>query len=520
MSRKVDVTVFHRGHKIEGPIERPVRLLRSGVAAVIYGGEAYPLLAGGVIDTAEPGQDKGRCIGFVEEGQAIPYAAAANTKSSRLAPSRWHLESNRYGHYLVFDASEDLALKIVDVIETSGLGVRRWDASAREADDGYHYDWFIRLGFDGDRRECLRQLESLLSDPNVTSRPSAPAAPLVTPPPTDLADKRRIKDLEARLGELAQHVEQLNRTHQDELKQAEREALGTQQQLEAQARALGDLLIRAQGSAEEFRHKAEKATRETRRALAEVEATKADAESARRHHENERERWHYRNQMLVKQTEALASRNDGTAVRQLEELRKDNEVLAAVADAERRKFLDDAQARDQRIRELEEENLQIQVINEDLAEQQKSLLDELTEVERDRKEALRMRRPTGRVNADDLLGAAFPHLAFDEDFVECLNGFPDWNPLMRILWRLQDKDATLLSTAIRGRANDPRIFEVKHHIGTGDPDGGALGRLYYVVLQNGQICVTLHRKKNDDEQRQFLDRLAQRYRKQSAQESA
>lgn len=245
MSRKANVTVFHRGHKIEGPIERPVRLLRSGVTAVIYGGEAYPLLAGDVIDTAEPGQDKGRCIGFVEEGQSIPYAAEAKTQSSRLAPSRWYLESNRFGHYLVFDASEDLALKIVNVMETSGLGVRRWDASAREADDGYRYDWFIRLGFDGDRQQCLRQLKSLLSDPNVTSRPPATAAPVVTPPPTDLADKRRIKDLEARLAELAQHVEQLTKTHRDELKQAKREAQGIRQQSEAQAIALGDLLTRA-----------------------------------------------------------------------------------------------------------------------------------------------------------------------------------------------------------------------------------------------------------------------------------
>lgn len=162
----------------------------------------------------------------------------------------------------------------------------------------------------------------------------------------------------------------------------------------------------------------------------------------------------------------------------------------------------------------------MQVINEDLVGQQKSLLGELAQAEQDRKEALRIPKHTGRVNADDLLAATFPHLAFDADFVETLTRFPDWQPLMRILWRLQIKDATLHTTAIRSRANDPRIFEVKHHIATGDPDGGALGRLYYVVLQNGQICVTLHRKKNDDEQRQFLDGLAQRYRTQLAQESA
>jgi hypothetical protein len=78
----------------------------------------------------------------------------------------WYLESNRFGHYLVFDGSEASAKRLVGAVEASGLGVRRWDESSRPADNGEFYDWFIRLGFDGSRQECEQRVRAILSPPS------------------------------------------------------------------------------------------------------------------------------------------------------------------------------------------------------------------------------------------------------------------------------------------------------------------------------------------------------------------
>ena len=75
----------------------------------------------------------------------------------------WYLESNHFGHYLVFDASEASAKRLVEAVGTSGLGVRRWAESVRAADNGKFYDWFIRLEFDGSRDECIRKVEALVA---------------------------------------------------------------------------------------------------------------------------------------------------------------------------------------------------------------------------------------------------------------------------------------------------------------------------------------------------------------------
>lgn len=76
----------------------------------------------------------------------------------------WYLESNRFGHYLVFDTSDENVHRLVTAVEECGLGVVRWDASTRPSDDGVLYEWFIRLAFDGSRDECLKVVNELLTE--------------------------------------------------------------------------------------------------------------------------------------------------------------------------------------------------------------------------------------------------------------------------------------------------------------------------------------------------------------------
>ncbi len=52
------------------------------------------------------------------------------------AISRWYLESNRFGHYIVFDGSRADASHLVDRLKNAGIRVVRWDESVRSADNG------------------------------------------------------------------------------------------------------------------------------------------------------------------------------------------------------------------------------------------------------------------------------------------------------------------------------------------------------------------------------------------------
>ncbi|WP_460793342.1 hypothetical protein [Nocardioides pacificus] len=169
-SQQVDVEVFNADRQVDGPLRRPVRLLPTGDAGVVYGGEVYPLYRGNRIDITAPCYDKYDCASFVADGELIPFAATPtpSTRGVRPAPvplpeGDWNLETNRFGHYVVFNADESTAEHVVDRLDAGPLGVRRWDASHRPASDGRHYDWFVRLAFKGERDECLRQVRSHLS---------------------------------------------------------------------------------------------------------------------------------------------------------------------------------------------------------------------------------------------------------------------------------------------------------------------------------------------------------------------
>lgn len=165
-SKKVTVAVHDGDRLVARLTARPVRLMPDGYAGVVYNGAVYPLYEGNYIDISDEPIDKDDCDRFVAAYGPIPYrpeiSPDAPSDSGHLGIEAWYLESNQFGHYLVFDASEDAARRLVDAVESHGLGVRRWDESSRPADNGQFYDWFIRLGFTGSRDECLRLVERLL----------------------------------------------------------------------------------------------------------------------------------------------------------------------------------------------------------------------------------------------------------------------------------------------------------------------------------------------------------------------
>ena len=73
----------------------------------------YPLYAGDVIEISDATYDKYDCMVFVPPGEPIPYATRTAPAGGIPAPAAlalseadWYVESNRFGHYVVFDASE------------------------------------------------------------------------------------------------------------------------------------------------------------------------------------------------------------------------------------------------------------------------------------------------------------------------------------------------------------------------------------------------------------------------------
>ena len=113
--------------------DRPIRLTPTGTAGVVYQGMVYPLCPGNFITLDDEPFDKSECPDFVANGRRIPYAELTATHGSdeQLDIDAWYLESNRFGHYLVFDSSHAAAERLVAALTAFGIGVQRWDESTR-----------------------------------------------------------------------------------------------------------------------------------------------------------------------------------------------------------------------------------------------------------------------------------------------------------------------------------------------------------------------------------------------------
>ncbi|MEW1960694.1 hypothetical protein [Kineococcus sp. NPDC059986] len=173
-SRKVSVAVrTGQGEHVEQLTERPVRRMPDGVSGVVYGGRVYPINEGMFVCLDDPSVPKDDCDDFVGPSEDL-VVLVETAAPSLLAVSRWAIESTRFGHYVVLDAAEEDAEELVRRLEASGTTVKRWAQSWRPASDGYHYDWFIRLGGDLTPDQCAAAVTDALD--SSSAAPSAPPA--------------------------------------------------------------------------------------------------------------------------------------------------------------------------------------------------------------------------------------------------------------------------------------------------------------------------------------------------------
>jgi hypothetical protein len=335
-SAKAAVRVLDSGVEVESSVRRPVRLTPDGHAGVAYAGSVYPLHVGDVIDLAGPSWELADCDRFLFAGTEIPYAPTSDAvdEAGIGFDVEWYLESNQYGHYVVFNAPERVASRLVGALEAAGLSVQRWDVSHRPADNGNFYDWFARLRLKGSRDEALALVGAVMSPP--VGKPPATA---IDPTTTRLADaearvealldqlyavSRRAAAAERDVAHLRDAValaEASERAHREALALAERRRSDLQDQLTALRDRMGSgpdtaELVKNLAEAEELRELAlaENATLLDRARSSELEAA------------NQRDRADH----LVDQVEALMDR-----VTELEALETER-LRAATANRPRR----------------------------------------------------------------------------------------------------------------------------------------------------------------------------------------
>lgn len=430
---------------LEEAIRRPVRLTPDGYAGVAYAGAVYPLFADSPVDIAGPSWELADCNRFLFSGAEIPYAPGELGAVPRFRgfDGDWTIETNSFGHYVVFNAPERVATELVDAMESAGVSIQRWDVSHRPSSDGRFYDWFARLRFKGSRAEALSLVAGVLSTDQVAAAGSQ--TDVVVPPlaPT------RLEALEAQVEQLLGQVADLR----------ERVAAA-----EAESSMLRERLTEA--SARES-----KLVGELDRAL---------------DHQNSL------NDQIV---ELGRCSDESAAMKVLLAQQSEAEELLEVALAENAELRQNltavrgqGEAAQSRISALEANILGMQ-----------QNLDEIVDLERERRRAYRTWRAPRR-GVVGFLDTAFARVDFVLDCVEVIADLEAPASIIRTLVQIDmGENLGRVIESLRG-------WREVSKLATGTADRGGMGRIYYKPDGN-RVLVSVHVKRDDKEQRRHIEKL-------------
>lgn len=462
-SAKLTVKVYDGSRLVETISDRPVRLTPDGKAGVVYAGEVYPVYSDNSISLDARPTKKSLCYSFLTQGARVPYAGSRATAPTSSLISRWYLESNRFGHYIVFDAPKEVATDLVGRIRQAKIEVVRWDASVRPADDGELYDWFIRLGYDGTAEQCRQAV-----------------APIVTGVAGDSSSNTSTLGATASATTNAIEI-WLLRTERDV-------AVARNAELEQVADQFGELEKRASIAA------AKAATLERQIAAmkdqhaAQLAAAVADAAvlrgqlAASRSERNEAEVFASNSERLdqVVAAKAAAEAEWLAAQEEAETMRSERDVLA-----------------------LKELTLLAELSSRDTLLQQ--LRDEATEVAAADRER-RSRRSSGPQGGayEDFLGRTLDRLELDPDDLELLLAWPSPRDAVQALLEINAGQRPPHSKAVRARQGWTEVAGIN----TGRKGSENLGRIYFrPMASSDRVRVCLHDKQDKKEQSRFMERL-------------
>ena len=499
MSRKVTIRVARGGVVVDGPLtDRPVRILPGGNSGVVYLGQVYPLHHGNVIDLTDEPVDKGDCRGFVDPYEPIGYSPQRSAPTALLA--RWYVETNRFGSYLVFDASTEAAEDVVARIESSPLGVRNWGISRRPADNGSHYDFYVRLGQSADPgsvEEALSAIPGLLrprAEADELTRPEPVSPPVAGEAPVGgvagltvtqlvaIASKQAAKtrsELEVVLAKKDQQAAALA-AERDAARRQTRDLGARVGELEAQAREADDRLRRLQVDLATARRREAAATEQAKAAQERASAALASTGSDNQQVES-----------LTAQLVEERARTTGLA----EEARAAQELAEEAEGAKselQRKYLD-----------VERQERETALSLKSLQNAHSELQAEFLEVQQER--ADRHRRGNAAPAQDRLhpLQEFCPRLVFDTETLAIIDDqFRSRGELYDVLLDL-DRNTRRYLTKTTGSGD---VHEVARHIATGQCSDR--GRVYFRRLDERRLFVAVHVKRDKKEQSRFISRFA------------
>jgi hypothetical protein len=464
-SAKLTVSVYDGSRLVETLSDRPVRLTPDGKAGVVYAGEVYPVYSDNSIRLDAKPIKKSLCYSFLAAGATVPYAGDRGA-GSKTAPGidRWYLESNRFGHYIVFDGSRQVASELVTRLRSRQISVIRWDESVRSADNGEMYDWFIRLDYDGTAEQCRQAVAPLLGN-----RPEA------TSPDKSLVDAV------ARASKQAVEVTLLKLERDSAVARAESLELLAERNRQLEDTASADAA------------RAKKLDRQLTRLQAQLAEQRAASAS---------EVAQLREQVVHARAERDKS---GSGVPTTERM---TQLLAAKASAEA-DWLEAQESAD--LFRAERDSLMVrerQLIDElDLKAQRiEQLSGEVVELEGAERER-RARRQGGSPQGgsfEDFLSRALNRLTLDPDDLDLLLSWPSPREALQVLMEINAGGRPRHGKPVERNQGWTEVAGIN----TGRKGSENMGRIYFRRLKTSDLVrVCLHDKQDKKEQSRFIDRL-------------
>ena len=470
LSKSIDVAVASNNSFVRWARARPARKLPSGKLGVVVNRVVLPVYKSRFdclsIELSDTGVSPDDCS-FWPNSEAFIFLDDTTSEFEVDHFLEWHLETNIYGHYLVFDGDESTLTEVLQKLSAGGVEVRRHGTSQRPADNGFQYDWFIRLNFDGDREQILPVIKGIIEGKKdksekpfeVSSAQLAMLKTLILMP--DFIWKEAIAGgllqenesqlsiwLAQKINALSSQIDEINEKYQTE----------------------NDELLEELNEVKEInRLEKIKATKSLRIAQQEIEKKSEELDALKN--------WNKENLSKVDDYKSLNAEN----AKLKEELRNQDELFAEWEKAE-----------------IEKAGLQSKL--EDSIKSEGKLIAEIENLSKSRTKII-----SGSAKQREiikLLMMQFRNLDIHPDVVETLNDyFSKFTPLISLLERLNagEKMPAKILNGIKGN-----WFEINQHIQTGS---GNTGRIYYSKQETGRLFVVVHMKKDDNEQKRFFKKL-------------
>lgn len=464
-SAKLNVSVYD-GHRIVETLPaRPIRLTPDGRAGVVYAGEVYPLYSDNSISLDAKPVKKSLCYSFVAPGADIPYAGKRSGSAGTPTIDRWYLESNRFGHYIVFDGNRDAASDLVTRLRRHQIAVIRWDESVRSADNGEMYDWFIRLDYDGTAEQCRHAVAPLMTPSASVSAPrQEPAVIAATRAATQAVEVMLLKlerdnaiaraDSLELLADRASGLENEVAAATDRAKTLERQVARLQKKLTVEQAASSAELADLRGQVVAARAELDlsRPVATTSERIEQLMAAKTSAESD----------W----LKAQEESDTFRSERDTLAIRE-------------------RQLTEEVALRDQRIQQLAGE------------------VTELATAERERRARRQGGSPQGG-SYEDFLSRLLPRLALDPDDLDLLLLWPSPKEALQVLIEINAGGRPRHGKPVEGNKGWTEVAGIN----TGRKGSENMGRIYFRPVKSSEMVrVCLHDKQDKKEQSRFIERL-------------